>query len=209
MANVLKNSQIFRPTNISFLLLFLSISLYSIEVELGEKEEAKKEEIKIEKKEELKKLICFIDMEKVFQQHPIIKDAKERYNIMKSTQEIELKNIENKIEELEKEIEKLSNEFEILTDTTSQLNKEMEIEAKEDELVKMDLLYENNLLNFKKDLEELEQRSTEIALRDLYKIIKEIAEKENISVVLDKSSILYGQDSFDITEKVLQKILKK
>ncbi|OGS04616.1 MAG: hypothetical protein A3G41_02060 [Elusimicrobia bacterium RIFCSPLOWO2_12_FULL_59_9] len=58
----------------------------------------------------------------------------------------------------------------------------------------------------KEDLEGLEKRKIQIVLGKIYQIVREIAEEEGISVVVDKNAILYGQEAVDLTEKTLAKI---
>ena len=55
-----------------------------------------------------------------------------------------------------------------------------------------------------KNLLDLENRKSEILLGKIHKSVQEIARKEGVSVVVDKSSILYGHNAVDLTEKVLR-----
>lgn len=57
------------------------------------------------------------------------------------------------------------------------------------------------------EVEEMKQKYEIELFADLYDIIKKIADQEGLNVVIDKSSILYGELKIDITEKVL-KMLK-
>ena len=55
-----------------------------------------------------------------------------------------------------------------------------------------------------KSLLDIESRKTEILLGKLHKAVQVVARKEGISVVVDKSSIVYGHDGVDLTDKVLK-----
>ncbi|MDD5628838.1 MAG: OmpH family outer membrane protein [Elusimicrobia bacterium] len=55
-----------------------------------------------------------------------------------------------------------------------------------------------------KNLLDLESRKSEILLGKIYKAVQEVARREGISVVVDKTGILYGHNAVDLTEKVLK-----
>ena len=55
-----------------------------------------------------------------------------------------------------------------------------------------------------KNLLDLESRRSEILLGKLYKAVQEVARREGVSVVVDKTGILYGHNAVDLTEKVLK-----
>jgi Skp family chaperone for outer membrane proteins len=55
-----------------------------------------------------------------------------------------------------------------------------------------------------KNLLDLESRRTEILMGKIYKAVQEVARREGVSVVVDKTGILYGHNAVDLTEKVLK-----
>ena len=55
-----------------------------------------------------------------------------------------------------------------------------------------------------KNLLDLESRKSEILLGRIYKAVQEVARRESISVVVDKTGILYGHNAVDLTDKVLK-----
>ncbi|MCX5797291.1 MAG: OmpH family outer membrane protein [Elusimicrobia bacterium] len=55
-----------------------------------------------------------------------------------------------------------------------------------------------------KNLLDLESRKSEILLGKIYKAVQEVARREGVSVVVDKTGILYGHNAVDLTEKVLK-----
>ena len=55
-----------------------------------------------------------------------------------------------------------------------------------------------------KGLIDVEGRKTDQVLARLYRAISEVAHKEGVSVVVEKTAILYGHPAVDITDKVLK-----
>lgn len=56
------------------------------------------------------------------------------------------------------------------------------------------------------ELLDFENRQTENILGKIYMILKELAIKEGVSVVIDKRSILFGNFAVDLTDKLLMKL---
>jgi len=87
--------------------------------------------------------------------------------------------------------------------------------------LELDLQEKNKLLEEKKveceelkkktqiELKEFENSKTMAIMADLYKIIKELAEEENISIVVEKGNVLYGLPNIDITDKVIDRLRGK
>jgi Skp family chaperone for outer membrane proteins len=51
---------------------------------------------------------------------------------------------------------------------------------------------------------DVESRKTDQVLAKIYRAVSEVAHREGVSVVIDKASILYGQNAVDLTDKVLK-----
>jgi len=49
---------------------------------------------------------------------------------------------------------------------------------------------------------KLEASNTQDVLSDIYKMLEKIAVEENLTIVVDKNNVLYGQASQDLTEKL-------
>ena len=79
------------------------------------------------------------------------------------------------------------------------VKKEAELSAKEEELRTFQRQAERELL-------EYESHKSEILLGRIYVALKELAVKEEVSVIVDKRNILYGQNAVDLTEKLLKKL---
>lgn len=56
------------------------------------------------------------------------------------------------------------------------------------------------------EIKQMEEGRTMTLLARIYKGVEEIAGKEGYSVIVDKSSILYGETAIDITEQVLYRL---
>ncbi|MDO8804448.1 MAG: OmpH family outer membrane protein [Elusimicrobiota bacterium] len=77
--------------------------------------------------------------------------------------------------------------------------KEAELAAKEEDLRLFQRQTERELL-------EYESRKSEILLGRIYVALKELAIKEEVSVIIDKRSILFGQKAVDLTGKLLKRL---
>lgn len=77
--------------------------------------------------------------------------------------------------------------------------KENELKDKEEDLRGFQRMAEKELL-------EYESRKSELLLGRIYVALKELAAKEEVSVVVDKRNILYGQKAVDLTDKLLKKL---
>ncbi len=72
-----------------------------------------------------------------------------------------------------------------------------EVSRKEDDLTREHDEADHGLL-------DVESRKTDQVLARLYRAITEVAHAEGVSVVVDKTNILYGHPAVDITDKVLK-----
>lgn len=79
------------------------------------------------------------------------------------------------------------------------VRKEEELRQKEEELRVFQRMAERELL-------EYESRKSEILLGRIYVALKELAVKEEVSVIVDKRNILFGQNAVDLTGKLLKRL---
>jgi Skp family chaperone for outer membrane proteins len=77
--------------------------------------------------------------------------------------------------------------------------KEADLKAKEEDLRASQRQAEKELLAY-------ESRKSELLLGRIYTALKELAVKEEVSVIVDKRSILFGQKAVDLTDKLLKKL---
>ncbi|MFN3967239.1 MAG: OmpH family outer membrane protein, partial [Endomicrobiia bacterium] len=93
--------------------------------------------------------------------------------------------------------------------TTSTEILESQLQEKKNILEEKNKEYEELKEKIKIELKEFEKSKTMTIMADLYKIIKELAEEENISIVVEKGNILYGLPNIDITDKVIERLRGK
>ncbi len=87
-----------------------------------------------------------------------------------------------------------------LPQLNDKINKEKQEITRDQTALKQDeSSIEKNLLN-------LENRETQGLLGKIYKVIREVATESGVSVVVDKSQILYGHNAVDLTDKVLKRL---
>ena len=77
--------------------------------------------------------------------------------------------------------------------------REAELKNREEDLRLSQRLAEKELLDY-------ESRKGELLLGRIYVALKELAIKEEVSVIVDKRSILFGQNAVDLTGKLLKKL---
>lgn len=77
--------------------------------------------------------------------------------------------------------------------------KDEELRTREEELRVFQRMAERELL-------EYESHKSEILLGRIYVALKELAVKEEVSVIVDKRNILFGQNAVDLTGKLLKKL---
>jgi len=69
---------------------------------------------------------------------------------------------------------------------------------------------ERELADFKtrseRELVDMEAKRSEMILGKIYMVLRRLAAEENISVVVDKKSILYGYSAVDLTDKLLERL---
>ncbi|PCI35156.1 MAG: hypothetical protein COB53_11265 [Elusimicrobia bacterium] len=86
----------------------------------------------------------------------------------------------------------------------------LKLEAKVAELKAKLEIAEESFAAYQKQVEanliEIESRRSEILLGKIYKAVRQVARKAGVSVVVDKSQILYGQGSVDLTGEVIKRL---
>ena len=90
--------------------------------------------------------------------------------------------------------------------TAALANLDLEIGKESSELQQKKAALKQDESAIEKNLLNLENRETEGLLGKIYKVIREVASESGVSVVVDKSQILYGHDAVDLTGKVLERL---
>ncbi|MFC1679614.1 OmpH family outer membrane protein, partial [Elusimicrobiota bacterium] len=57
-----------------------------------------------------------------------------------------------------------------------------------------------------KNLVDIESQRSEILLGKIYRAVREVAREQGVSVVIDKTQILFGRDSVDLTDQVIRRL---
>ncbi len=101
--------------------------------------------------------------------------------------------------------------FAFQTEQIEQIKKSIESKQKNLQQIEQEIDSKKQILKQKQtdletEIEKIKQKTEAEIYAELYKIIKQVAQQEELNVVIDKSGILYGETEIDITEKVLKKI---
>jgi len=74
------------------------------------------------------------------------------------------------------------------------------------EYAKRQLDIEDKVKSNKDELIKLEDTNTKAVLADIYKLLDKLAVEFNLTIVIDKNNVLYGQASQDLTDKVRERM---
>ncbi|MCM8800930.1 MAG: OmpH family outer membrane protein [Candidatus Omnitrophica bacterium] len=105
------------------------------------------------------------------------------------------------------EIDKKANEIRQFQDKLNLLS-EKEKEAKRQELENKIKALDDFIKEKELDLRKTELENTKEILKEIEDVVKQYAEKEGYTLVLDDRSLLYRVDTLDITDKIIE-ILNK
>ena len=147
--------------------------------------------------------VAYIDMNYILENIPEYVDAQTKLDGKIRKWQLKLDDLSGEIEKLETD---LSNEKPLLT-------KELITEREEDIAIKQDDLKRLQISYFGPtgDLFQLRKQLAKPVQDHVYNAIQEIAKRKRYDFVLDKSSdliILYSNSKFDISEQVLNSIVK-
>jgi len=195
--------------------------------------------------------IAYVDIEMIFNEHPMTQRLKSDFETAVANRKKELADMTTQIADMKRimvssttEIDLLKNHVElmkkalnekppeptvvVLPGTTNTItimpqissstvkgdpvlivSEEKQIAALESgtEQMKTDLLKKSDEVEryrkkIKEEIVALEETNTQRVLNDIYKMLEKIAVEENLTIVVDKSNVLYGQASQDLTEKL-------
>ncbi|MCB4790742.1 MAG: hypothetical protein LHV68_02530 [Elusimicrobia bacterium] len=198
--------------------------------------------------------IGYVDIDKVFSEHPMTKRLKDEFCVTADSKKKEINTLQLEIGRLEQMIissttilNRTKDEIAVLKNVsskidqnalqpaqTSQMNlqvsqstptskpavnpavisekekavsdieKGLEIIKKTAETKKLDIV---KLVNTQKEcLTKLEEDQTNNVLADIYTVLGKIADEEGVTIIVDKSQILFGKTAKDLTDKVLDRL---
>ncbi len=162
--------------------------------------------------------IGYVDLDKIFQLYPQTQAAKEDYAK-------QLKKKRDQLASKESELADLETRLSVLESTIKQGASAPAIEgstsaATEDPTASVNQSVGNmrtQLTDKKAELEELrkqaktdlaafENQQSQIILGKIYQALRDVAIEQQVTVVVDKSSILYGDATIDLTDKLQQRV---
>ncbi len=139
--------------------------------------------------------IGYVDVARVFDEYSRTKKAKADLD-----KEIKLK--QQTIRDMEKELRKLRKEFESQKEDLT-----------EEEIRKKERLIEeksNGIQIFtdaaEAELSEKEAKLTEEIVGEIYDAIYSLGKEENFSLIVDKSNVIYGDITLDLTDRLIKKL---
>lgn len=157
--------------------------------------------------------IGFVDMDRIFKIYPQTQAAKEDY----------AKQLKKKKEQLtvkEKELEDIKNRIGILESTLAntpvEQSEPMEGESvpaqrKSVPTLKKELEdaraeFEEMKKQASMDLSNFQSQQSQIILGKIYQALRDLALEEQVIVVVDKASILYGDATIDLTDRLQERV---
>jgi Skp family chaperone for outer membrane proteins len=164
--------------------------------------------------------IGYVDMERIFQIYPQTKDAKDDYFKKREKMREDLTAKERKVEEVKQKlaileatllglrksgVEGNTASTSTTTQTPPETNPDSITQAKRD-LESLQAEVESDRQTAENDLASFEKKQTQIILGKIFGALQELAEEEQVTLVVDKSSILYGAVDIDLTEKLQRRV---
>jgi Skp family chaperone for outer membrane proteins len=83
------------------------------------------------------------------------------------------------------------------------------LEKNEKEKAQLEKEYGDRKAESEKELAKFEESKTMKVMSEFYGLINDMAKEENISIVIEKSGILYGNPGVDLTEKLKERLRGK
>ena len=160
--------------------------------------------------------IGYVDMDRIFQVYPQTQAAKEDYakQLKKKREQLaakesELREVEGRISVLESTMKQGGAPPAVdgappaedpLASVSQSVGKmKDELDSRKTELVEL-------RKQATADLAAFESQQSQMILGKIYQALRDVAVEEQVAVVVDKSSILYGDASIDLTDKLQQRV---
>lgn len=165
--------------------------------------------------------VGFVDMDRIFRIYPQTQIAKEDYakqlqkkRDLLAEKEAQVNNLKSRIAVLESTVKDLESaqpaaEGSAVTDAEVQAstarspqdltNMKQQLEAQMAE-------YEEMRKQSERDLAVFQSQQSQMILGKIYQALRDLAQEEQITIVVDKASILYGDTATDLTDKLQAKV---
>ncbi len=225
-----------KKIKLALLGLFLAVPSFGVEISLDNF---------VVKGNQASNSIGYVDIEKVFANHPLTKRMQEEFNSEVAKRKKAVSDLQAAIDSMNASVKSSSTlvmqmkvELETLkSNLNSPVNavvssftavaastvaavtgadvaaKEQSIRASEADIENMKLAIakkEQELCDFsnqcKTEISDLEKKQTDAVLADIYGILEKITVEDNLSMIVDKTNVLYGHPAQDYTDKVLERL---
>lgn len=136
--------------------------------------------------------IGYIDIQKAISESNAGKKARDRFQVQVKKAEADLLKEKN-------DVERLKNDF----DKKAPLMKDEERKNMEKELQRRILVYQRSMQDSQQELRQKEGDMTAEILKDLEKVVMDYGKRENFTLIVERSQILYHSQAIDITDKII------
>ncbi len=139
------------------------------------------------------KKIGYVDMQAVLLKSKAGRDAKAILDKEKEEKKSTLDKMKEEIEKLQNDISRQS----LVLTEEKRKKMEDELAVKKQNFLKL-------LQDYEMELQKKDQEWTEKILKEVEKVIYKIGKTEEYDMIVEKSSVLYAPESYDITDKVIK-----
>ncbi|MDR3256286.1 MAG: OmpH family outer membrane protein [Endomicrobium sp.] len=150
--------------------------------------------------------ILFVDMEKVFNSHPMTQMYKKEIKEFANTRKNVIEGMVQELHSLENQAQNINLKFvQAQSENNEQFINEL---SKQFEDIKS-LIGEQKLKiidlssRTKNEIALMEEKNTASVLKNIELLLKEVSKKQNVDVVLDKQSVLTGKGK-DVTDEIIK-----
>lgn len=137
--------------------------------------------------------LAYVDVQRALNECEAGKTARAEFRTKVQGVEQRLQREQNEVQGLKDELEK-----------KGMLMKPEQRQSLQDEYISKAKNFERNFKDNKDDLERKDQEMTGKIIHDLAEVIRDLGEKNNYTMVMEKGSILWGAPGIDITDQVIR-----
>lgn len=136
--------------------------------------------------------IGYVDLQRALSESSAGKRAKDKFKGEVDRLQAKLKKQKDEIDQLKEQLEKKAS-----------VMKAAEREEMEDDFRKKMRDFEREYKDSQADLQKKDNDITGVILRDLQKVIQDIGQRESYSMIVEMNSLLFADQSLDLTERVI------
>jgi Skp family chaperone for outer membrane proteins len=154
--------------------------------------------------------IIFVDMERVFNSHPMAERSKTELRNFAKTRKDAIETMITQLDGMQEQVRAVSvkitevqdaGDEAALSDLAGQLDSIQK--SMEEQKTKIADLSKRTKL----ELSAMEEKNSLEVLKDIEIVLKEVSKKHDCEIMLDKQSVLYGSDACeDVTDEVIRKL---